>query len=241
MPEGGAIAVTAENVTLGAEDKSPLKGGRYVLISIKDQGTGISGEHLKKIFDPYFTTKQKGSGLGLSSVYSIIKNHEGHIEVESKLEVGTTFHIYLPASEKKLPATGGMSEKIIKGTGSVLVMDDEELIRNVVGEILAILGYETAFARDGAEALKLYRKALEAGSPFAAVIMDLTIPGGMGGKEAIKRLLETDPGAIVIVSSGYSNDPIMADYKLYGFSGVIAKPYKIEELGEKLHALLGKG
>jgi PAS domain S-box-containing protein len=241
MPDGGVIKVRIENLLDGQGDPLPMKEGRYVRVSIEDHGVGIPEEYLQKIFDPYFTTKQKGSGLGLATAYSIIKSHDGYISVESKVGAGTTFHVYIPASEKGPQATGVTKDASIKGSGRILVMDDEEIIREVAEEILGHLGYRVVVCCDGAEALEEYRKAAESGDPFAAVIMDLTVPGGMGGKETMKRLQELDSKVIGIVSSGYSNDPILAHYREYGFSGVAAKPYNMEDLGRELHDLLANG
>ena len=238
MDDKGTITIEARNVTIDADSMEPLKEGRYVLVSIKDQGAGILKQHLKKIFDPYFTTRDKGSGLGLSSAYSIIKNHGGYIDVETEPEIGTTFHIYLPATDITARVGAPEDRALVRGRGRVLVMDDEEIIRDVVGEILSHLGYEPGFAKDGEEAVELYSRAASSGEPFDAVIMDLTIPGGMGGKEAVAEILKIDPEARVIVSSGYSEDPIMSDFEKYGFSGVIAKPYRVEDLSEKLQALV---
>ena len=234
MPEGGRIKLTAENVTVSEGEKK----GRYVKISIVDQGIGIPKEHLPKIFEPYFTTKQKGSGLGLAIVYSIIKKHDGYIEVETELGVGTTFKVYLPASLKNVFVRKGLKEKIQTGKGKILVMDDEELVRKVIGEMLVFLGYEVEFAKEGIEAIELYKKAKAQGQPFDAIIMDLTIPKGMGGKETINKLLEIDPTVKAIVSSGYSTDPVMTEFTKYGFKGFIIKPFKIKELGEVLYRVI---
>jgi len=234
MPEGGRIKLTAENVTVSEGEKK----GRYVKISIVDQGIGIPKEHLPKIFEPYFTTKQKGSGLGLAIVYSIIKKHDGYIEVETELGVGTTFKVYLPASLKNVFVRKGLKEKIQTGKGKILVMDDEESVRKVVGEMLVFLGYEVEFAKEGIEAIELYKKAKAQGQPFDAIIMDLTIPIGMGGKETINKLLEIDPTVKAIVSSGYSTDPVMTEFTKYGFKGFIIKPFKIKELGEVLYRVI---
>jgi signal transduction histidine kinase/ActR/RegA family two-component response regulator len=241
MPDGGVIKVRIDNLPDGQSDLLTLNEGRYVRISIEDHGVGIPEEYLQKIFDPYFTTKQKGSGLGLATVYSIIRSHDGYISVESKVGNGTTFHIYLPASENGPQAAGGARDITLAGSGRILVMDDEEIIREVAAEILGHLGYSAVSCCDGAEALEEYRKAEEEGDPFAAVIMDLTVPGGMGGKETMKKLKEIDSKVIGIVSSGYSNDPILAHFRDYGFSGVAAKPYNMEELGRRLHELLARG
>ncbi|MEA3415955.1 MAG: response regulator [Thermodesulfobacteriota bacterium] len=238
MPGGGIIKVSAENTAVDVKQGLPLKEGNYIKISIEDQGVGIPEEHLQKIFDPYFTSKQKGSGLGLATAYSIVKKHDGYVQVESELGKGTTFNIYLPASSKEILIEKEPGERIHTGKGKILVMDDQEVIREVAGEMIEVLGYEVEFAKDGAEAIELHKKAKKSAQPFDAIIMDLTIPGGMGGKETIQKLIEIDPETKAIVSSGYSNDPIMADYRKYGFCGVIAKPYKIKELGEILYKVI---
>ena len=241
MPEGGVVRIHAENVTIGQEEILSLKGGRYVRISVEDHGVGIVREHLQKIFDPYFTTKRKGSGLGLATVYSIINNHDGHITVESKTGTGTTFHFYLPASEKRLPRREAEAGEPLMGKGRVLIMDDEEIVRQVAGAMLNQIGYTCELCKDGTEALELYLKAGESGMAFDAVIMDLTVPGGMGGKEAMKKLLEIDPQARVIVSSGYYHDSVISNFREFGFSGVVAKPYKVKELSEALHEVIAIG
>lgn len=239
MPHGGVIKIRGENISIGSGHHLPLNVGRYVRISVSDTGVGISPENLRKIFDPYFTTKQTGSGLGLASVYSIVKNHEGHVDVESKEGAGTTFSIYLPASDE-LPETlpGAEGEPVpTSGKGNVLVMDDEEIIREVAAEILQYLGYNPVLCAGGVEALEIYRSSMAGGQPFQAVIMDLTVPGGMGGKEAVESLLEMDPGAKVIVSSGYCNDPVLANYTEYGFFAMLAKPFKVENFSEVLEKI----
>jgi len=238
MPKGGTIKVWAENATVGTErtkQSLPLEGENYVKISIQDQGIGIPKEHLRKIFDPYFTTRKKGSGLGLAISYSIVQKHHGYITAESELGVGTTFHIFLPASEKEV-ITETHAKEIVRGEkGRVLIMDDEEIVRDVASGMLEHIGYEVEVAKDGAEAIALYEQAQESQVPFDVVILDLTVPGGMGGKETIEKLIELDPQAKAIVSSGYSTDPVMSDFREYGFSSVVSKPYKIEELREALH------
>jgi PAS domain S-box-containing protein len=240
MPTGGAIRASLNNITLSGAYDLPLQPGKYIKISIQDHGTGIPKEHLPKVFDPYFTTKQSGSGLGLATSYSIISKHDGYIDVESELGVGTTFHIYLPASEKEPAATDRFQKNSLNGKGKVLLMDDEQIIRDVAAQMLAHLGYTAASTKDGLEAIKVFREAMEAGEPFDGVILDLTIPGGMGGVDAIGKLKEIDPSIKAIASSGYSNDPVMADFKKFGFTGVIAKPYRIDELAKVVAEAVGR-
>ncbi len=240
MPNGGKISISASNSVIKGAKAIPLPRGNYVNIIIQDNGIGISKKYLSKIFDPYFTTKQKGSGLGLTTSYSIIKNHGGYITVESEVSVGTTVRIYIPASRK--PVTMKKEEEAFQaafqGRGRILVMDDEDMIRLLVSQILTGAGYQVELTKDGEEAIKQYTAARESGHPFDAVIMDLTIPGGMGGKEAIRKLLEIDPNVRVIVSSGYATDPLMSEYKRYGFSAVVSKPYKVRDLRNTVASLL---
>ncbi len=241
MPDGGTVKMRAENITIGAESGLPLEAGVYIKVSIEDEGMGIPKKHIQKIFDPFFSTKQTGSGLGLATSYSIIKKHNGHLTVESQLGAGTTFHIYLPASSEAILIVEEREEKKpIIGEGRILVMDDEELVRELASDMLTRLGYEVITAIDGAEAIELYKAAMESGDRFAAVIVDLTVPGGMGGRQTIQRLIEIDPEVKAIVSSGYSNDPILANFTEYGFKGVVAKPYKIRELSEVLHRVTNR-
>ncbi len=245
MPDGGIIKVTAKNVNISQETRG-LKKGNYVKLSITDQGVGISKEILGKIFDPYFSTKnmgtQKGMGLGLSICHSIIKKHNGDIVAESFSETGTSLHFYLPASKETIVTQKfskvSEKEKLILGKGRILVMDDERMVIKITGHLLNRLGYDASFSKDGAQAVKMYKKAMELQNPFDAVILDLTVRGGMGGKEAIKKLIEIDPKVRAIVSSGYSNSPVITSYKDYGFIGVIAKPYNINELSKKLNEVL---
>jgi len=239
MPGGGKLEITASNIKLSNKSTLPIPKGKYIRIDIKDTGVGISREHLQRLFEPYFTTKQKGSGLGLSTAYSIIKNHGGYITVESIQNKGTTFCVYLPASDKPLeidkePA----SIKITPRGGKILVMDDEEIIRIMLSNMLQVAGFEAELTVDGTQALDMYNQALETGKPFDVVIMDLTIPGGMGGKEAIQKLREMDPQAKVIASSGYATDPVMADFQDYGFDAVITTPYSISQLENTLQKVL---
>ena len=240
MPEGGIINMSAKNTAIRTGSSLPLRKGKYIEIRVEDHGTGIRKEHLERIFDPYFTTKQKGSGLGLATTYSIIKNHNGYITAHSELAVGTTFHIYLPASQNPISVKKEVivEDTLANGKGRILIMDDEEVIRELLLQELSDAGYEVELTKDGAEAIEQYAKAKKSGQPFDAVIMDVTIPGGTGGKEAIKQLLEIDPEVEVIVSSGYANDSIIVDFRDYGFRAAIAKPYKITELEKTLHSVV---
>ncbi len=239
MPEGGTVHVKAENINIGTNNNQHLKPGKYVKISVKDHGIGIPEANLIKIFDPYFTTKEEGNGLGLSTAYSIVKKHGGGIDVESNEGRGSVFHVYLPASKETKEEKKKVEKKSpFFGKEKILVMDDEEEIRNVLGEMLESIGYKVDFARDGMEAIESIRSAKESRNPFDAVILDLTVPGAMGGKEAIQKLREIAPELKAIVSSGYVNDPVMVDYKRYGFSDVIAKPFEISRLSKVLHEAL---
>lgn len=236
MQQGGTVEIGAENIIINKDEGSSLKPGNYIKIYVRDWGEGVDSQDIDKIFDPYFTTKKTGHGLGLSICHSIIKKHTGLIKVESQQGVGSTFSLYLPAADQQLPqqSEGGLlpdtTEKIFTGRGKLLVMDDEEVIREVASQMLGYLDYRVELASDGQEALKMYIEAVEQGEPFDAVIMDLTIPGGMGGKETMEHLLRLDPEIKAIVSSGYANDPIMAEFKKYGFKGVMPKPFTMEEL-----------
>lgn len=242
MPEGGRISLTACNLDVRndmIENTLPLSPGQYVRITIVDEGIGIPSSHLDKIFDPFFSTKPDGTGLGLATCHTIVQNHGGLIQVESQPGIGTEFNIYLPASNRTF-LVSKTSENLHFGEGNILIMDDDELILKTCGEMLRYLGYRFSCTRDGSEAIKLYQEAAkgESKSAYDAVIMDLTVPGGMGGKEAIKRLKRLNPEVKAIVSSGYSDDPVIASYKEYGFSGCVNKPYQIKELSEALANVL---
>jgi PAS domain S-box-containing protein len=238
MPAGGHVTIQVENVHRTGVIPAALPKSDYVKIAIRDHGIGIPKDHLAKIFEPFFTTKQKGSGLGLATAWAIAKKHNGHIEVESKLGQGTTFHVYLPASPHTTLTPMETPLAATKGQGHILVMDDEDAIKAVLGKVLTRQGYTTGFASNGAEAVTVFREAYATDTPFDAVILDLTIPGGVGGKEIVKELLAIDPFVKAIASSGYSDDPVMAQPHDYGFKGVIAKPYTPAELGEVLRKVL---
>ena len=243
MPNGGTLRVHCDNFVYNS-DTTPnipdLAPGDYIRVNIRDEGVGIPDSYLKRIFDPYFTTKPKGTGLGLATTYSIVKNHNGLITVESEVHRGSTFTIYLPAARNvELPAEPPRTiNPVVAGTGRVLVVDDEEAIRALVEYTLSHLGYEVSEAETALDGVNLYREKLEAGERFDLVILDLTLPGGMGGKEALKRLIEIDPTVNAIVSSGYAMDATMSRYQDFGFRGVIAKPYEAAELGRVVHDVI---
>ena len=241
MPFSGVFSCMARNFEFSTGEL-PLVDGDYVKIDFADNGPGIPAEIIKNIFDPFFSTREKGSGLGLAIAYSVMHKHGGHISLESRLGAGSTFTIYIPASMENL--TISPDKPIVKdfGKGRILLMDDDKAVADIAVRMLNHLGFEADWARDGAEALKLYSMADENGHPYRAVIMDLTVPGGMGGREAVGLLRENYPSAIVFVSSGYSNDPVMASYSEYGFDGVLSKPYLFEDLSEiLLRHLSGNG
>jgi two-component system cell cycle sensor histidine kinase/response regulator CckA len=241
MPNGGKIKIEAKNIVLRDEHTLPLDKGKYVKVIVEDKGVGIPDKHLLNIFDPYFSTKQKGSGLGLATVYSIIQNHGGYITVDSKVGLGTIFYIYLPAVEEEIGEEVEDKSATLTGQGKILLMDDEYIVREVSCRMLEKMGYNVEFASNGEEAVKKYKEALGFKEPFDVVILDLTISGGMGGKEAIKELKEIDSKVTAIVSSGYSHDTVMANYADYGFSGVLKKPYEIEDMAKVINEVIDNG
>ncbi len=238
MPEGGFFTIRAENADRETEQALSLNDRRYVRLTVKDSGVGILEKNLQKIFDPYFTTKDKGNGLGLATAYSIIKKHEGLIMVESVVGEGTTFFINIPASDEKPSAEIADKTDTRGGEGKILIMDDDKAVRMVAVGILTNSGFEVVCAQDGREAIELYTAAGNSDKPFDVVILDLTIPGGMGGQETMKKLLEIDPDVKAVVSSGYAKDPVLANYKDYGFQGIIAKPFNIKELCKSLFEVM---
>ena len=234
LGDGGEIRVAVRNVSLGTSSVLPLSPGAYVRIGVADDGPGIPAEDLARIFDPFFSTKDGRTGLGLAISHSIVNNHGGHIEVVSSAGAGAEFRVYLPSVE---------AEAIVEVPapprgGRVLVMDDEPMICEILAEALPMFGYEVEFARDGRAAMDHYRSAMGTADAFDVVIMDLRIQGGMGGEEAIQNLRQIDPDIRAIVSSGYSDDPIMANHADHGFQAVLRKPYKIMELRDVLAGVL---
>ncbi len=240
MPNGGTITIRTENTEVDSDSSLPLTAGKYIKTVVEDQGIGISKKHLSHIFDPYYTTKQKGSGLGLATTYSIIKKHGGHIAVYSEVEQGSVFNIYLPASIEDVFLVEEKQAAIHTGQGKIIIMDDQEVILTMAVRMLESMGYETTFATDGSQAIEIYRKAYLEKQPFDLVILDLTVPGGMGGLKTIIELLKIDSNVKAVVSSGYSNDPIMANYEDYGFCGVVPKPYTLSQLSEALNQIFGE-
>jgi PAS domain S-box-containing protein len=238
MPNGGVIMVAAENVMLADQKELPLLPGPYVKIAISDQGTGIDSKYLGKIFDPYFTTKVKGSGLGLATAFSIVKKHGGHLTVESTPGEGATFTLYLPAAQKPPAPESEPVAEPATGQGKILVMDDEPLVLEVAGRMLNHLGYEVEEAPDGAAALEKYRRAQTEGRPFDAVILDLTVPGGLGGQETLEKLRGLDPQIKALVSSGYADNLVMTRFADHGFQGVIKKPYRLTDFSQVLNRVL---
>lgn len=244
MEEGGECIIQAHNLSedegdlVRVDHPSETSPARWVRIGIIDRGIGISKENLAKIFDPYFTTKPAGSGLGLATSYSIIKNHGGALSAESDVNVGSTFSFVLPAISQREFLEQTVENDVKFGQGKILIMDDEIQIRKILGEMLETCGYQFQTAKDGEEALKVFNQAQKAGAPFSAVILDLTIPGGLGGKDVIIKLLDMDPHVRAIVVSGYSNDPVLANYQDYGFKGRVAKPFNLTDLSIVLNSVL---
>jgi PAS domain S-box-containing protein len=234
MPDGGAITLTASNVRIAKNDHPPLDSGDYIRISIKDSGIGMPKEILPRIFDPFYTTKATGHGLGLASCYSIIKRHGGSIDVESEPGKGSTFHIYLPASKDSAPYSSEASKSDHKGNGIFLVVDDEEVMQEAFRDMLEMLGYAVVCRKDGREAIQFVSSEIKAGKEMAGMIFDLTIPGGMGGKDAIGEIREMSLKNPIFVTSGYAEDPIMANPREYGFTASICKPFTKSELSDML-------
>lgn len=241
MSDGGVIRIHGENLTINSqthEDTLTLEPGPYIKLSFEDRGPGISPEHLPNIFDPYFTTKPGASGLGLATAHTIIQRHGGHVSVMSQVGTGTTFSLFLPASPPVPDHEQKEVQKLPKGQGRILVMDDEVSIRNMVRDALTQIGYEVTVAQDGCEAITAFSQSRDMGQSFTAVLLDLTVPGAMGGKEALRQLRTLDPQIKAIVTSGYADDPILANYRTYGFDAILVKPYMITDLYNTLQTLV---
>jgi CheY-like chemotaxis protein len=241
MPGGGIIDIAAANARIGTGAKASLPPGDYLRITIRDQGAGIPADLLTKIFTPYYTTKPRGTGLGLATCFAILRKHAGLIEASSEPGVGSTFTLLLPAVAEASAIEGDAGAVLVRGSGRILVMDDEEIIRDTAVAMLETLGYRAVPTRDGAEAVALYREAAGGAAPFTGVVLDLTVPGGMGGREAMVQLRAFDPQVRALVSSGYSENAAMADHVRAGFRGVLHKPYTIEQLSRALEDLAGPG
>jgi len=230
MPSGGTLAISARNVPTSDRLPPPLQSGQYVKVDVVDHGSGIP-EHIRAhIFDPFFTTKPRGSGLGLATAFSILKRHGGHIDVASTLGEGSTFTLYIPSTARTSESATHRTATVASRPHAVLVMDDDPIVRQVAAEMLRSAGHLVSLAEDGEQAVEIYRSAEAEGRPFDVVILDLTVPGGMGGAQAIGELLALDPSARVVASSGYSADPIMSDPEKYGFIDSLAKPYECDGL-----------
>jgi len=243
MPNGGHLFITIENADILPETALPLQPGQYIKLTLRDEGGGIEPQHLEHIFELYYTTRQTGRGLGLATSYSIIDKHKGHIGVESVPGKGATFTIYLPAAENQPLLTAAREPEAtvsLERAKKVLIMDDDAMICKVVTKMLERSGYIIETAPDGEQAIEMYKQAMETENPFDAIVMDLTIPGGMGGQEAIKYLLEIDPDVRAVVSSGYAIDPVMANYVEYGFKGIAGKPYSKSAITEVLDRVLSE-
>jgi len=246
MPAGGLVRIMADNAVVLPRQIPELQAGRYVRVSVADAGAGIGDENLARIFDPYFSTKarggQRGVGLGLAICHAVVTEHGGAIIVDSKIGAGTTFHVYLPATNQPIPVprTIREDEGLLMGKGRILLMDDQDMVRLGACKMLERLGYTPVPSHDGEEAIRLYQEAMSAGEPFDAVILDLTVPQGMGGKATIKKLLATNPEAIVLISSGYVHDPLVTEHARHGFRGVLLKPYDLADLGKALSTVLRK-
>jgi CheY-like chemotaxis protein len=232
MPDGGTLAVRVDSITLDESNRHSLQPGKYVKIVFEDSGCGIAKDDLIKIYDPYFTTKECGTGLGLSTTHSIISKHGGHIDIASEVGKGTSVSILLPSTAEKQADDGDSAEQAgnLQAGASILVMDDEELIRDLAEEQLRDLGYMVTACASGEEACALYRRARDAGETFTIAILDLSVPEGMGGAETAQQILALDPHACLIASSGYATDPALAEFEKSGFCGSIAKPYSPDDL-----------
>jgi len=238
MPGGGTIRIQADNVIIDASDPLPVAPGRYVQLSVRDHGTGIASDVLAHLFEPFFTTKAGGRGLGLATSFSIAKRHHGHLSVASQLGAGATFTVHLPASDATETPTTEPPPLLVRGRGRVLVMDDEPAVRRVAGRMLQELGYDAECAEHGAEALAMFEQARRSGTRFDFVVLDLTVPGGMGGEETARQLRAIDPRLTIVATSGYSSSPVMAHPEEHGFDAVLMKPYRLKEMSELIQRVV---
>ncbi len=241
MPDGGTVMISVKNLRVSRKTNVPCANGAYVKITIKDHGCGIPKSILDHVFDPFAAPSPKGVGLGLSICHSVIKQHNGHIAIKSEVGKGTEVVIYLPASQEIAYKAENTTEKPIHGHGKILVMDDEDFVLEIAAKMLSSIGYTVKTVQHGEEAINVFKKSKEQGSPFDAIILDLTVTGGMGGAKTCENLLHIDPGANVIASSGFSNDPVMANPAKFGFKAILKKPYLSGELSAILHKLVPEG
>jgi CheY-like chemotaxis protein len=230
--------VMAENISFREKEHLNLSAGDYVKISVRDFGTGIPQEVLPSIFDPFFTTKPAGHGLGLSTCYSIVKRHNGDIDVESEPGKGSTFHVYLPALREPVPLSMAKEAVLHRGSGTILVMDDEKILQEVFSKSLGFFGYTVIAKGNGRDAVDFFSSETRAGNNFVCVFLDLTVPGGMGGKEAVEEIRKLDKTIPVFVASGYTEHPVMASPKGYGFTASISKPFTMADLAVLLNRFL---
>lgn len=241
MPKGGQLHVRAENRRRTGSGPGPLPDGPYVVVAVADEGVGIPGELLEKIFDPFFTTKPQGSGLGLTIGYAIVQRHGGHVEVESLPGRGTTFSVWLPAAEGVAPAAEGPTPaRAHQGQARILVMDDEPLIREMIARTLTSVGYAVTAVANGEEAIAAFVRARDERAPFALSLLDLTVPGGMGGDQVVQELGRLDPNLLACVTSGYATDAILANPQGYGFVARLAKPFRRAELLGMVETVLAR-
>ena len=234
MPDGGIIDISADNAVLKKDNPYSLEPGNYVRIEIADKGHGIEPENLSRIFDPFFTTRPSATGMGSTTAWSIVKRHGGHIMVQSEPEAGSVFEIYLPSSTGTSNGEARLAGDALPPNLRILVMDDDSMVCDIAGNIVTHLGHHAEFAPDGETALDMLKEAIDKGEPYDLAILDLTIPGGMGGKHAITEMRKLQPDIKALVASGYSNDPVLAEFKHYGFDGVVTKPFNVEGLRKSL-------
>ena len=239
LPDGGSIAVRAENITIARHNPNRYRPGNYVHISIADNGHGIPDKIKKEVTNPFFTTKKNGSGLGLAICYSIIQKNGGYINFVSAVNVGTTFNILLHGSTKPVSGHEREKESLTRGSGRILIMDDDERVLSTLERMLKVLGYKAFPAVNGEDAIRKYSEALKDGERFDLVILDYTIANGMGGKEAVRQLLNLDPEVKAVLSSGYDVETILPDYRSRGFTAFLKKAYTIQELSKVIESCLG--